>query len=171
MRKGFSEHRVEKVYRAIALGRLDGEGRAELPLLTARHRPARVRVATDSERDRARGVRVASLAWRALEPFADATLVEVRPVTGFLHQIRAIFAHLGFPLAGDRSYGAPEDPTGAERQTIIDRTGAKRHMITDRTGAERHMLHASSVALGDVAASSPDAADFEALVTSLRKAP
>lgn len=149
LRTAFSEHRVEKLYRAIVTGRLDGEGRVTLPLLTARHRPARVRVASEAERSAARGVREATLSWRALEPFADATLVEVRPVTGFLHQIRAIFAELGHPLAGDRSYGAAEDGTGAAR----------------------HMLHAAHVAFEDVSASAPDAEDFAALLDRLRESP
>ena len=149
LRKAFSEHRVEKLYRAIAIGRLDGEGEVTLPLLTARHRPARVRVAKEAERASARGVRSARLSWRALEAFPDATLVEVRAVTGFLHQIRAIFAHLGFPLAGDRGYGEPEDATGAAR----------------------HMLHAQHVRFEDIEASAPDPPDFAALLGKLRALP
>ena len=149
LRAAFRAHRVDKRYRAIALGRLDEDGHVELPLLTARHRPARVRVASEAERRAARGVRAARLQWRVLERFADATLLEVAPVTGFLHQIRAILAHLGHPLAGDRSYASREDPTGAAR----------------------HMLHASHVAVDDVSASAPDAPDFAALLERLRAAP
>jgi 23S rRNA pseudouridine1911/1915/1917 synthase len=76
------------------------------------------------------------LAWRSLEVFADATLVEVAPRTGFLHQIRASLAHLGHPIVGDVAYGAPEGV------------------------AARHLLHAARVAVGDVVAESPDAGDF-----------
>jgi 23S rRNA pseudouridine1911/1915/1917 synthase len=74
------------------------------------------------------------------------TLLEVRPLTGFLHQIRATLAHLGFPVAGDRSYGPASDPTGAARQ----------------------MLHAARVAFEEIEAESPDAADFAALCAGLR---
>ncbi len=149
LRAAFSEQRVAKLYRAVALGRLEeGEGEIEVPLLTARHRPARVRVAHPEEPERARGVRPAHLAWRVLEVFAHATLVEVRPRTGFLHQIRAIFALLGHPLAGDRAYGPPADPTGAAR----------------------HMLHASAIAVDEIEAHAEDAPDFARLVASLRGA-
>jgi 23S rRNA pseudouridine1911/1915/1917 synthase len=154
LRAAFSEHRVEKRYRAILLGRLEGDGEIELPLLTARHRPARVRVAKDSERSR--GVRSARIAWRCVERFAGATLVEVTAHTGFLHQIRVIFSHLGHPLAGDRTYGPPRDATGADDLSLH---------------AARHMLHASLVRVDDVFAEAPDAPDFAALLDTLRVSP
>jgi 23S rRNA pseudouridine1911/1915/1917 synthase len=148
LRAAFTSQRVTKVYRAIALGRLEGEGEVRVSLLTARHRPARVRVARQGEQERARGARPAELRWRALEALADATLVEVRPTTGFLHQIRAIFAELGHPLAGDRTYGPP----------------------ADATGAARHMLHASEIDFEEISARAADAPDFAALLASLRDA-
>jgi len=117
-----------------------------LPLVTARHRPARVRVVEGEEGSRTRGARSAVARWRAIEPLAGATLVEVRPVTGFLHQIRVTLAHLGAPLAGDRTYGP----------------------ASDATGAGRHMLHAARVAYEDVAAECPDPPDFAALLEQLR---
>jgi 23S rRNA pseudouridine1911/1915/1917 synthase len=147
LREAFAAHRVEKVYRAIVRGRLRDSGSIELPLVTARHRPARVRVASERERQRSRGVRLASLSWRVCEPLETATLVEVRPVTGHLHQIRVTFAELGHPVAGDRAYGSPGDPTGAARQ----------------------MLHAARVAAGEIEADSPDPADFAALLERLRE--
>ena len=146
LREAFRARNVEKLYRTVVLGRLSGEGREEVALVTARHRPARVRVVTGSERERTRGARPASLAWRSLEVFDGATLLEVRLETGFLHQIRVTLAHRGFPVAGDRTYGAPGDPTGAPRQ----------------------MLHAARVRTGDIDATSPDPPDFAALLEQLR---
>jgi 23S rRNA pseudouridine1911/1915/1917 synthase len=140
LREAFRRHAMEKVYRAIALGRLAGEGTLELELVVARHRPALVRAAPGGHR--------VALAWRVLEPLAGATLVEVRPVTGFLHQIRAGFAHLGHPLAGDARYGAAE--------------------AGDPSGASRAMLHASRLAGAGVEAEAPDPADFAAAVARLR---
>jgi 23S rRNA pseudouridine1911/1915/1917 synthase len=148
LRRAFRAHEVEKVYRAIVVGRLEREGSVELPLVLARHRPARVRVLGPDEEPRSRGARTGSLSWRPLELYADATLLEVRPRTGFLHQIRASLAHLGHPVAGDRTYGAGRDARGAGRQ----------------------MLHAASVSWREVRAESPDPADFAALRERLARA-
>jgi 23S rRNA pseudouridine1911/1915/1917 synthase len=42
----------------------------------------------------------------------DATLVEARPRTGRMHQIRVHLASIGHAVLGDASYGAtPADPT------------------------------------------------------------
>jgi 23S rRNA pseudouridine1911/1915/1917 synthase len=146
LRRAFQTRRVEKVYRALVCGRLEREGRAEVGLVLARHRPARVRGVGARESKRARGVREGILSWWPLEVYETASLVEVRPLTGFLHQIRAILAHRGFPLLGDRVYGGPGAADAAPRQ----------------------MLHAASLRFEDVAATSPDPPDFTALCARLR---
>ena len=143
LRAAFRERRVEKVYRAIALGRVEEDGRVELDLVTARHRPARVRVARPGES----GARPTATSWRVVEALRGATLLELRTEGGFLHQVRATLAQLGHPLAGDASYGA--DAAG------------------DATGAARHMLHASRVAFEEIEADCPDAPDFRALLDAL----
>jgi 23S rRNA pseudouridine1911/1915/1917 synthase len=140
LRTAFRRHRMEKTYRAIALGSLAGGGQLELPMVVAQHRPARVRVDPAGRR--------VVLAWTALEALRGATLLEVRPVTGFLHQIRAAFAHLGHPLAGDTRYGAAE--------------------AGDASGAARVLLHASRLAGAGVLAEAPDPADFGEALARLR---
>jgi 23S rRNA pseudouridine1911/1915/1917 synthase len=141
LRAGFRAHRVEKFYRALVHGRLAGSGELALHLAVTQHRPARVRVVAAGD---ARS-RHARMTWRALAELRGATLVEARPATGFLHQIRASLAHLGHPVLGDSAYGAPPSPL-----------------------ARRHLLHAASVAYRDVAAESPDAPDFAAALAALQ---
>jgi 23S rRNA pseudouridine1911/1915/1917 synthase len=140
LRGGFRGHHVEKVYRALVHGQLTGGGELVLHLAVAQHRPARVRVVAAAD---ARSRRTA-MRWRALAQLRGATLVEARPATGFLHQIRASLAHLGHPLLGDSAYGAPPSPL-----------------------APRHLLHAAYVAYRDVEAESPDAEDFAAALLAL----
>ena len=139
LREAFRSHRVTKVYRALVEGRLEGEGELVLHLSVLRHRPAHVGVV---EPGTGRSRRT-ELRWRSLERFANATLVEVRPRTGFLHQIRASLAFLGHPVLGDVAYGAREGV------------------------AARHLLHAARVAFEEVVAESPDAPDFAAALAGL----
>lgn len=142
LREAFQAGRVEKVYRALVRGRMEAAGSAEIPLVLARHRPARVRIAAPGERS----ARPAVLAWRPVERFAQATLVEVRPRSGFLHQIRVVLAQAGHPILGDRVY-ADAETAGA---------------------APRHLLHASELAFEEVTAASPDPTDFSAKLAELR---
>ena len=148
LRQAFRRHRVAKRYRAIALGSLPDEGSAELGLVVAQHRPARVRVVEPGEAAAGGAVRRTRLRWRVRERLAGACLVEVDLETGFLHQIRVSLAHLGAPLAGDRVYGpaAERDPSGAARQ----------------------MLHAARVAFEEIEAESPDPPDLRAALDRLR---
>lgn len=138
LRRAFTERQIEKVYHALVAGRVEAPGSIALGLAVARHRPARVRVVPESERARARGVRDVQMAWRPLEVRGDVTRVEVRPVTGFLHQIRAVMAHVGHPLLGDRSY-APAPVAAA---------------------ADRHMLHAVSLRFEEVVGESAEPDDL-----------
>lgn len=141
LREAFRSHRVKKTYRALVHGRLEGGEKLVLPLAVVRHRPARVGAVAEGD-GRSRRT---EMSWKSLEVYADRTLVEVRPRTGFLHQIRASLAHLGHPLVGDVAYGAPEG------------------------GAPRHLLHAARVEVEDVVAVSPDAADFAGAVEAARE--
>lgn len=128
LRAAFAGHTARKTYRAVVRGHLRGQGRCDLPLVVGRHRPAKVRV-IDGPHSRMCGLR-----WRAVQVLRDATLVEVDLETGFLHQIRATFAHFGHPVLGDKVYG--------------------------RADAPRLMLHASRVQAGPAEAFSPDPEDF-----------
>ena len=99
LRKAFSGHRIDKLYRAIVRGVPDDHGVLELDLEITRHRPARVSAVAAGEGSPES--RLCSLRWKRRELFADACLVELRPRTGFLHQIRVSLAWMGHPVLGD----------------------------------------------------------------------
>ena len=102
LREAFSEHRAEKIYRAIVSGRLRGSGKERVRLVVAEHRPALVKVVD-------KGGRWCSLSWRVLRCFpsevGEVTALEIKLETGFLHQIRVTFAAMGHSVVGDNRYG------------------------------------------------------------------
>jgi 23S rRNA-/tRNA-specific pseudouridylate synthase len=94
LQEAFAAHAVEKSYLAViagpveALGSISGRVRSEL-------------------RGEYRSL-PAELTFRRLEGDERLSLVEVTPVGGRTHQIRALFARAGRPLAGDLRYGKPK---------------------------------------------------------------
>jgi 23S rRNA pseudouridine1911/1915/1917 synthase len=145
LRGAFRTHRVDKVYHALVHGRPPASGRVELAWRIARHRPSRVEV-MDPDEPKAR---LCATRWRLLQEGVLASLVEIRPRSGHLHQIRATFAHFGHPLIGDRLYA----PQRLEH------------------GAQRHMLHASRLSFDDIDVHSDDPEDFRRVWAALRGEP
>ena len=90
--------------------------------------------------------------------FSDATLVEVKLETGFLHQIRASMAHFGHPVIGDREY---------EVTAATDAGQADIEVEAAPISAPRPMLHAKRLAVDEVDAEVSLPADFEAVLAGL----
>lgn len=151
----FAEREVVKLYHAVLCGELP-RTEGEINAAIARH-PNHRKVMTVLE-----GGRPARTGYRVLERLRSATLVEARLHTGRTHQIRVHFKHLGFPLAGDGTYGA--------------RAGARLRELTGVT-APRQMLHSRSLAFAHpgtgkrVRFEAPWPEDFATTVAALRPAP
>jgi 23S rRNA pseudouridine1911/1915/1917 synthase len=96
----FAGRDVGKIYLALACGRMPRlRGHIDAPI--ARDPAHRQRMAVSSRKGRQ-----ARTSYRVLERWTGATLVELELHTGRTHQIRVHLRHLGFPVAGDRVYGA-----------------------------------------------------------------
>lgn len=122
----FAGRTIEKVYLAIVCGVLPRDsGNIRAPI--ARHPTHRKRMAT---RDEGEG-RDAHTGYRVVERLREATLVEALLHTGRTHQIRVHFQHLGYPVAGDVTYG--------QRQT-------RKLAELTRYEAPRVLLHAQKLA-------------------------
>ena len=101
----FRAHSVHRVYLALVAGAVRRGGLIERAL--GRDPRDRRRVSTRSP-----ATRRAVTEYRVAERLGpEATLVEARPRTGRMHQIRVHLASIGHPVLGDASYGAaPADP-------------------------------------------------------------
>ena len=94
--------------------------------------------------------RSASLRYRVLERFADATLVEVTLETGRRNQIRVQLAAEGHPVVGDFSYGHPS--------SMIAGVALHAHRLAFATPRGRKHLRFES----------PVPPDFKRLLTKLK---
>jgi 23S rRNA pseudouridine1911/1915/1917 synthase len=102
---------IEREYLALVAGRLPSRtGTIDAPIGRDPRRRTRMSTTTDKPRE----ARTHFEAERFLDEF---TLVRARLETGRTHQIRAHFAAIGHPVAGDREYGGPALP-GLERQFL-----------------------------------------------------
>jgi len=141
LRGAFIDHRAVKRYVALVAGRFEKARRVDLELSITRHHPAHVTVVTGQGHPSRQYV-------RPIEVLPDATYVEVKLETGFLHQIRATMAHLGHPILGDREYGGSDHATWLE--------------------VPRPMLHAAKLSVDEIDVEVPLPADFVALLERLR---
>ena len=104
MGKAMMGRRVRKTYLAIvAPGAPEPpEGMIEAALLRQDiGRESRVRVCPSETPE----AKAAATRYRTLAANAQAALVELRPMTGRMHQLRVHLAHIGRPIAGDARYG------------------------------------------------------------------
>ena len=98
----FKAQSPERIYLAVAEGQVKPD-RGRLQHALAEHpKSLKIHVVAKESDGRA-----ASLRYRVVERFPDATLLEVALETGRRNQIRVQLAAVGHPIVGDVSYGRP----------------------------------------------------------------
>ena len=135
---------VERIYLALARGRLTSRtGTIDAPIGRASRQRHRMAVSGAASRQ-------ARTHFEVLELLSAETYLEVRLETGRTHQIRAHFAAIGHPLAGDTTYGG-ERKYGLERQFLHAHRLAFAHPLSGERLSFSSALPADLVAALDAA--------------------
>jgi 23S rRNA pseudouridine1911/1915/1917 synthase len=113
LKASFKNREVDKCYLALVAGRVP-EVYAELDTLIGRHPTKRRKMAVLEEEGKQALTR-----YRVLEQNNEASLVQVKIMTGRTHQIRVHMAHIGHPIIGDELYGGKQkDMLQVSRQML-----------------------------------------------------
>lgn len=97
------EHKVSRIYHAIALGKIDEDITVDLPI--GRHPIDRKKMAVTEKNSKNAITHV-----KVLERFPAMTYVRCELETGRTHQIRVHLSYKNHPLLGDLVYGAEKHP-------------------------------------------------------------
>ena len=95
----FRKRTIDRKYKAIVYGNLKDDC-GEISSRIGRSESDRKKMSTRTSRGKE-----AVTAWKVLERFGAATLIEAKLGTGRTHQIRVHFASVGHPVLGDSTYG------------------------------------------------------------------
>lgn len=135
----FEDGRVEKRYLAIVRGVPPAQGRIDHPIPRREDGP-RVPATTDFR-----------LVGSGALDAHRYSLVEARPLTGRLHQVRRHLKHIDHPIIGDANYGK----------------GDHNRRFRDRLGVNRLCLHASGIKIGALEVTAPLPPELASAVTAL----
>jgi len=157
----FEHRRVEKAYHAVIAGtHMFDSLRVDLPILNLGNKNVTI--------DRRNG-KPAETVFHSIQHFRHFTLVECRPITGRMHQIRIHLATQHAAIVGDTLYkGKPVYLSQIKKRGFTMGKGQEEQPIT-----RRFALHARSLALRiggkDYAFEAPYPKDFATLLKILHK--
>lgn len=117
----FQKRLAQKTYLAICCGRFKNEkGVIDFPIGRMIKNPMKRGVETGGSKMVIRGVRAAVTGYLVLKRGEKFTLVELKPKTGRMHQLRVHLAAIHHPVACDSVYGGKNVccPKGASRQLL-----------------------------------------------------
>jgi 23S rRNA pseudouridine1911/1915/1917 synthase len=119
LKEQFKNHEVKKVYLALTAGEfkagVGSEGEINLPIGRSLKDP-RVRVASPKAHGQ---LREAKTIYQVLDQGGGYALVELKPLTGRTHQLRAHLKSLQHPIICDTLYGTGDNcPGGLARQAL-----------------------------------------------------
>lgn len=153
------EHRtVTKVYHAVVDGRHDFDE----VTVTARilKQPDGVVKLSSRGKD-------AETRFNTLEIFSRHSLVECRPLTGRMHQIRIHLASLGAPITGDELYGGKPFLVSSVKRNFRVKKGAEEEPLIKRMALHAFSLEFKGLDGSQIRCQAPYPKDISALLHQL----
>lgn len=126
------QHSTIKVYLAVVDGTMDISSGWTFSRIFVKKDEASQRMVAVEQRDPS--AQQAELKYRCLAHHQNRSVVEVQLITGRKHQIRLQLASLGYPVAGDRKYGARQPWKPGSRKQGSSRKSFKSASPNDASG-------------------------------------
>ena len=153
----FQNREVSKIYHAVVNGRHQFEQEEiDLPLLLS---GGRVKVS--------RRGKPALTFVTTLDVFRNQTLVECRPITGRMHQIRAHLATINSPIVTDALYGGQPVFLSELKRTYNLKKGTEEQPIISRVALHASVLEFANTSGEDLSVAAPYPKDFGVLLKQL----
>lgn len=155
----FENREVSKVYHAVVEGVHDFEHLVNLPIYLTSHGTAKIDP---------RG-KHAETYFRTLKAFKKYTLVECRPVTGRLHQIRVHLMAMKASIAGDEAYGGSPFFLSSIKKKYNLKNLTEELPLIQRVALHAFSLEFSTEKGKKIAVEAPYPKDFAVLIRQLEK--
>jgi 23S rRNA pseudouridine955/2504/2580 synthase len=107
--------------------------------------------------------------FNTLKNYYSFTLVECKPITGRLHQIRVHLAYLKSPICGDEMYGGKPLYLSALKRRFNLKKGTEEQPIMQRVSLHAHAIGFEGLNGEKIEVTAPYPKDFEVLVRQLEK--
>ena len=118
------DRQIEKRYRAIVKGRIEGDMTIDAPIGRSKTHPTKMCVTPDGK--------PSLTEISVLEQFDTATYLDVNLKTGRTHQIRVHLSHIGHPVFNDTLYGFGKMKIRTEEQVLQSYKLVFTHPFTDK---------------------------------------
>jgi 23S rRNA pseudouridine955/2504/2580 synthase len=157
----FEHRRVRKIYHAVADGTHSfSEQLIDLPIYTTGRGSVRVSHRRGKE---------AQTYVSTLHAYRQHSLLECRPVSGRMHQIRIHLSSLGAPIAGDEQYGGKPLYLSALKRNFNLKKNVKEQPLIKRLALHAHSIGFRLMDNREVEVVSPYPKDFAVVVRQLIK--
>ncbi len=156
----FADRTIVKTYHAVADG---------VHHLTAKKIDLALHVAASGSVRVSRTGKPSTTIATSLEQFKQHTLLECKPVTGRMHQIRVHMAAIGAPLVADLTYGGKDLFLSSIKKKYKPKFEKEERPILARVALHAYSLQFAGLDNNFISIECPYPKDFQTVITQLKK--